>query len=172
MNTFAGARTLSEILDSFDATSDELQKVEQFKEATECAFLERFQPIAHTVVRRYFDAVADLLRHRGHQAEVVVSHGEGPEDPSSAITAVALWFSPRGKPVTMRGPMEARSAQVPHVIVRCEPARCKVITLEGTIGGMSRGSAGAGVMWDLSEVTEDALAERTTKIVYEALSFA
>lgn len=171
MTTFAGARTLSEILDSFDATSDELQKVEEFKEASEEAFLDRFQPVACAVVKPYFDAVAELLRQRHHQAEVVVSRDEGPQDSSSAITAVALWFSPRGKPVKMPGPMEARSGQVPHVIVRCEPARSKVITLEGTIGGISRGSAGAGVMWDLGEVTEDALAERTMKIVHEALSF-
>jgi len=41
MTTFAGACTLSEILDSFDSTSDELQKVEQCKEATEDAPAER-----------------------------------------------------------------------------------------------------------------------------------
>ncbi len=169
MTTIAGAHRLSEILDSFDTASDELQKVGQFKEATEDAFLDGFQPIARSVVKPYFDAVAEMLRERDHQAEVVVSCGE---DPAAAITAVALWFSPRGKPVRMLGRMEARSGQVPHVIVRCEPSRFKVITFEGTIGGIAGGSAGAGVMWDLSEVTEDALAERTVKIVQEALAFS
>ncbi len=170
MDGFAGEDRLSEILESFDVASDELQKAGQFKEATEEAFLEDFQPVARSVVKPYFDAVAEMLRDHDHQAEVVVSHGEGPDDPGAAITGVALWFSPRGKPVKMLGRLEARSGQVPHVIVRCEPSRFKVITFEGTIGGVFGGSAGAGVMWDLTDVTEDALSERTVKVVQEALA--
>jgi len=172
MTAFTGEDKLTEILDEFDTASHELRKVEEFKEATEEAFLGGFQPIAQTVVMPYFEAVAEMLRDRDHQAEVVVTRGEAPDDPAAAISEVALWFSPRGKPVSMLGRMEARSGQVPHVIVRCEPSRFKVITFEGTIGGMSGGSAGAGVMWDLNEVTEDALAERTVKIVQEALAFS
>jgi hypothetical protein len=147
---------LEAILEEYDAEGERVTGVQEERRLAAEAFRQRFQVVASDIIRPYFKSVAKQLEEHGHKAYVVDESSEAGDGNPKVITGIMLRVSAKGA--------DGASPR-PQIIVRCDADKERAQTFEGP-----RGTASQGVSWQLDEITEQALRERTVSVIKEALT--
>lgn len=153
--------SLDAIFDQHEAAKHAAVVKEQTRRSEEDLFVDEFLSVRATIIRPAFEKVAELVKARGHDCEVVDvgGHPNGVDVPADArVTFRILLKNPRG------------DQGQPHLSAICDKAQRRVRFHESTMTPNRGGHAGPVGEVALSAVTEEVIFSKAINLVREVFS--
>ncbi len=157
------------VLEAYDHYHEEHEDEARRDEDAGAHYDARFREVIATVVRPYFDEVAQQLQAHGHAALIEEGSVSSPDPRLAGGSKITLAFLPKERAEqSLHHQLELNDA--PHFMMRCDKRRRAIELYQDPDPGFLGGGPSAGVNWQIEDVTQENLRKRVRPMIEEALN--